>query len=411
MAKSYDVAIIGAGAGGLATAASLLRRKRDLSVCVVDPAEMHYYQPGWTLVGAGVFSQQATVRRTESLIPRGVDWIKQAATGFAPDANRVTLADGSEISYKILVVAAGLKLDWAAIKGLEAALGHDGVTSNYSYQTAPYTWKLVQEIRRGRALFTQPAMPIKCAGAPQKALYLSCDAWARAGVLRNIEVEFMLNTPALFGVAYYVPSLMQYIEKYGVKLNFLANLTEIDGAARKAVFVQKTSDGTETAIERNYDFIHVCPPQTAPDVVKQSSLANAAGWLDVDEATLQHKRYANVFGVGDVAGTSNAKTAAAVRKQAPVAAENILGQLSGGGPRFAYDGYGSCPLTVERGKIVLAEFGYGGKILPTFPVDGRVPRRLAWWLKTLVMPELYWNWMLKGREPLARPHNPVAAKS
>ena len=403
MAKSYDILIVGAGAGGIATAASLLRRQPDLSICIVEPAEMHYYQPGWTMVGAGIFTAEQTARRTEELIPNGVTWVRQAATGFSPDSNSVTLADGSAIAYRILVVAAGLKLNWAGVKGLEAALGQGGVTSNYSYKTAPYTWKLVQELRRGRALFTQPAMPIKCAGAPQKALYLSCDTWLRAGVLGQIEVEFMQNTPAIFGVAYYVPSLMSYIEKYGVKLHSMTNLTELDGPARKAIFVQKKADGVETTIERTYDFIHVCPPQVAPDVIKQSPLANAAGWLEVDEATFQHKRFANVFGVGDVTGASNAKTAAAVRKQAPVVAENILGHLAGSGPRYIYDGYGSCPLTVERGKIVFAEFGYGGKLLPTFPLDGRVPRRSAWWLKTLVLPRLYWDYMLKGKEPLASP--------
>ena len=152
--------------------------------------------------------------------------------------------------------------------------------------------------------------------------------------------------------------------------------------------------------------LHVVPPQTAPDVIRSSPLAGADGFVSVHPDTMQHTQYANVFAVGDVAGTSNAKTAAAARKQAPVVVENLIAQLFGRKPDAVYDGYGGCPLTVERGKIVLAEFGYGGKLLPTLPgwlLDGKKPTRLAWFLKEKIMPRLYWDFMLKGREFLVRP--------
>ena len=166
----------------------------------------------------------------------------------------------------------------------------------------------------------------------------------------------------------------------------------------------KSGEATKL-VERSFDMIHVCPPQRAPQIVRDSALADKAGWVEVDPATLQHPRFANVFGLGDACSAPNAKTAAAVRKQAPVVAENLLRALDGQAPRAVYDGYGSCPLTVERGKIVLAEFGYGGKILPTFPfLDGRKPSRLAWFLKEKMLPTIYWRLMLRGHEWLARPH-------
>ena len=152
--------------------------------------------------------------------------------------------------------------------------------------------------------------------------------------------------------------------------------------------------------------IHVVPPQKAPDFVRVSPLADAAGWVDVDPASLRHKTYPNVFAMGDVANTTNAKTAAAARKQAPVVANNLLvsmGKLRG---EAKYDGYGSCPLTVERGKIVLAEFTYGGKLAPSFPawlIDGTKPSALAWYLKERILPPIYWEAMLKGREWMAQP--------
>jgi sulfide:quinone oxidoreductase len=247
-------------------------------------------------------------------------------------------------------------------------------------------------------------MPIKCAGAPQKAMYLACDHWRRNDRLKNIEVEFDTAGGALFGVAAFVPPLMKYVERYGASLCFNSNLKAVDGTAKKAWFEVKGADGTLETVEKSFDLLHVCPPQSAPDFVRHGPLADAAGWIEVSPETLQHVRHGNVFGLGDACSAPNAKTAAAVRKQAPVVAENVLAVLDGHGPRAIYDGYGSCPLTVERGKIVLAEFGYGGKLLPTFPfIEPTRPSRLAWLLKEKLLPAIYWELMLKGHEWLAGP--------
>jgi sulfide:quinone oxidoreductase len=402
----HDIVIVGGGAAGAAVASSLLARDRHLDIAVIDPADVHYYQPGWTLVGAGVFTAEQTVRVMGSVLPRGVHWIKAAVAAFEPEQDALILDGCRVVKYKHLVVCPGIKLNWHGIEGLIETLGRNGVTSNYRYDLAPYTWKLVQELKSGKALFTQPTMPIKCAGAPQKAMYLSADHWLRQGHLKDINISFMTAGPALFGVADYVPALMEYIKRYNVDLNFTHNLTAIDGPGRKAVFTRTKPDGTKDTVERSFDMIHVCPPQQAPDFIRVSPLADAAGWVEVDQHTLRHRRYNNIYALGDVSSTPNAKTAAAARKQAPVVAENLLADRAGRKVSAHYDGYGSCPLTVERGKIVLAEFTYGGKVAPSFPswlIDGTRPSRLAWLLKERIMPPLYWEAMLKGREWMAKP--------
>ena len=405
--ESCDVLIVGGGSAGIATAASLMRRRPDLDVRIVEPSEHHYYQPGWTMVGAGVFTPERTRRRSEDLIPQGAQWVRGSVAAFDPIHDRVELTDGRWIGYRMLVAAPGLKLDWGAIPGLAETLGRNNVTSNYGYETAPYTWKLVQAMQSGRAIFTQPPMPIKCAGAPQKAMYLSADHWRDHG-RNDIEIEFHNAGPVLFGVKDYVPALMEYVRKYRIDLNFGSKLVAVDGPARTATFAVTNADGGVSQVRREFDFLHVCPPQTAPDFIRESPLAAESGWIEVDDATLRHKRFENVFGLGDACSAPNAKTAAAARKQAPVVAENVLSLLDGQPMRAVYDGYGSCPLTVERGKIVLAEFGYGGKLLPSFPkwmLDGTKPTRLAWHLKAQALPEIYWLGMLRGREWLAGPHH------
>jgi sulfide:quinone oxidoreductase len=403
---TYDVVIVGGGAAGIATASSILKRNAKVTIAIVDAAREHYYQPGWTMVGAGVFTPEQTRKTEAEVMPKGVDWLQVAASGFDPDRNAVTLEDGRTVTYRVLVAAPGLRLAWEKIEGLEATLGRNGVTSNYRYDLAPYTYRLVQELKKGRALFSQPPMPIKCAGAPQKAMYLSCDIWREAGTLPGIDVEFHNAGAVLFGVAHYVPALMEYIEKYGIDLCLESNLVAVDGDRKTATFTQK-KDGETIRVEREFDMLHIVPPQVSHEWVAKSPLAAETGFIAVDEPTLRHKKYENVFALGDAAATSNAKTAAAARKQAPVVAVNVLAALDGKPPVADYDGYGSCPLTVERGKIVLAEFGYGGKLLPSFPrwfIDGSKPTRAAWYLKERLLPAIYWHAMLKGREPMAAPH-------
>lgn len=400
---NHQIVIVGGGAAGISTAASLLHRDRSLNIAIIEPSEEHFYQPGWTMVGGGIFDAAVTKRSRASVWPKGVAHIKAAASAFAPESNEVILDNGQRVRYDILVVAPGLVLDWAGIAGLEDALGKNGVTSNYKFETAPYTWKLVQELNGGKAIFTQPPMPIKCAGAPQKAMYLSCSAWRKRGVLDNIDVTFCNAGPVLFGVAAYVPPLMDYVHRYGIDLAFGQTLTRVDGLAKTAWFKSTDADGNVTETAREFDMLHVTPPQKAPDFVANSPLANAAGWVDVDQVTLRHTKYANIFGVGDVMSAPNAKTAAAARKQAPIVALNVIATLAGKALPAKYDGYGSCPLTVEHGKIILAEFGYGGKLLPSFPLDSTKPRRSAWVLKKSILPWLYWNAMLKGKEWMAQP--------
>lgn len=402
--SNYDVIVVGGGAAGIATASSLLKRRHWLSIAIIEPKKEHFYQPGWTMVGAGIFDLDETIRSEESVMPDGVDWVRDEVTTFDPDNNSLNLKSGGSLTYKSLVVAPGLKLNLGAVEGLEETLGKNGVTSNYVKECAPYTWECVQNFKGGKAIFTQPPLPFKCAGAPQKAMYLSCDEWMKKGVLDNADVEFCNAGPALFGVADYIPPLMEWVEKYNATLSFGHNLVAVDGERKVATFAVTDADGNTSRVEKEFDMLHVCPPQFALDFIANSPLAAETGFLAVDINTLQSTKYPNIFGAGDTVATLNAKTAAAARKQAVVVAENLIAQMDGTDMNSIYEGYGSCPLTVSKGKIILAEFGYGGKIMPTFPnwVNNTFKAtRRAWVLKADILPFVYWNYMLKGKELFA----------
>ena len=400
MSKHHTLLIVGGGAAGVAVANTLHRQDAGIDIAIIEPSETHYYQPGFTVIGGGAYTLKETTKQEKDLINPAVTWIKDYAETFQAEANTVTLRSGEVVSYDYLVLCPGLQLDWNKIQGLTDTINKNNVCSNYSAETTEYTWQCIQEMvakGSGTALFTQPPMPIKCAGAPQKIMYLAADRFRKHGILEKFNIEFFSAIPAIFGIPFFAQALMKVVAGYGIKTNFNTNLVAIDGANKTATFESTDADGNKTRMEKTFDMIHVTPPQSAPDFIKTSPFANAAGWVEVNDKSLQHVKYPNVFGLGDVASTGNAKTAAAIRKQVPVVVDNIVNAMNKTAMREGYDGYGSCPLTTSLSGVILAEFSYGGKVTPSFPFVDPRKSRWIWWLgKTSIFPWMYWHLMLKG---------------
>ncbi|TLS37274.1 NAD(P)/FAD-dependent oxidoreductase [Pseudalkalibacillus caeni] len=395
MDKHYTVAIVGAGTGGISVASRLLRGAPFLKgkVAIIDPAEKHYYQPLWTLVGGGVAEKEVTERSMADLIPQGADWIQEAVNAFYPEENSLTTEANTSITYDYLVVAAGIQVNWDQIKGLRDAIGKDGVCSNYSYEYVDSTWESIRNFKGGKAIFTQPNTPIKCGGAPQKIMYLADEYFRKSGVRDKSEVIFASAAENIFAVKRYADTLDQVIERKQITTNYNRNLVEIIPDKKEAVFENLKTNEKETM---KYDMIHVVPPMSAPDFISQSQLADAQGWVDVDPFTLQHKTYANVFSLGDSSNLPTSKTGAAIRKQAPVVAENLLALLKNKEMKATYDGYTSCPLVTGYNSLVLAEFDYDKNPAESFPIDQSKERVSMYIMKKDFLPIMYWNGMLKG---------------
>ncbi len=434
MKSHHQVLIIGGGTAGIMVASQLIKKNKGMGIALIEPADTHYYQPAWTLVGAGTFDYAKTARPMASVMPKGVHWIKDAATGFNPGSNAVTTAKNGTITYDFLVVAPGLAYDYSLVPGLAEAIDKGVVCSNYTDPN--HTWQVIKNFKGGTALFTQPTTPIKCGGAPQKIMYLAESHFRKSGVRKNTSVVFATSGTVIFGVKEIAKTLMEVVDRKDINLRFHHKLVAVDGDKKIAWYelgkdvtaggcVVMQGDGEGLTLDENfqynykdvkvtvdgnrygihYDMLHTAPPSVAPKFVKQSVLVNEAGWVDVDHQTMQHKKYANIFSLGDVAALPTAKTGAAIRKQVPIVVDNInlLATQNKLGIK-AYNGYSSCPLVTDYGKMVLAEFDYKNNFLP----DPKLKQMLVsdsskehwrlWMLKKYILPYLYWNKMMKGED-------------
>ena len=388
------VVIVGGGTGGISSAAKLRRERPDWSISIIEPSENHYYQPLWTLVGAGLTDKEYTRRDTSSLIPTGVKWIKSKVKSFNPDENKIQLINDQILSYDYLIVAAGIQLNWDAVEGLRDAVGKNGVCSNYSLETVDSTFESIKNTKDGNALFTQPNTPIKCGGAPQKIMYLAEEYFREYGLRNKVNVEFMSAGASIFGVEKYRNALQKVVKRKEIKESYQMNLIKIDSANKVATFENLQ---TKEKVEKSYSMIHVTPPMGAPDFVKNSPLADAGGWVEVDKHTTQHIRFPNVFSLGDVSSLPTGKTGAGIRKQYPILVENLLAYDQNKTLNGKYDGYTSCPLVTGKGKLILAEFNYEGQPVESFPFDQGKERLSMYILKKYILPVLYWFGMMKGR--------------
>ncbi len=329
----------------------------------------------------------------EDLIPEGADWIKSEVTSIEPEEHYIQLSDGNKLEYEYLIVAAGIEVHWEGIKGLMDTIGKNGVCTNYSYQYTDYTWEVIRNFKGGNAVFTHPATPIKCGGAPQKIMYLADDHFRRTGVREKTKIIFGSANPAIFDVTKYRLALEKVLERKKIDTRFKFNLIEIKGDQKEAVF-EHIETKEQTIVK--YDMLHVTPPMRAPAFIRTSTLADESGWVDVHPYTLQHQKYEHIFSLGDCSNLPTSKTGAAIRKQYPVVVNNILSLMKGEAPGAKYDGYTSCPLVTGYNTLILAEFNYEKEPAESFPINQAKERRSMYIMKKDMLPIIYWNGMLKG---------------
>lgn len=391
--NSHRVVVLGGGNAGMSVAGRIARAGVD-DIVIVEPRTHHLYQPLFSHVAGGTAKASQARRPQQEVLPRGVDWIRDAATHVDPEARSVTLASGITIGYEHLIVCPGIRRNWGAVPGLEAAIRTPRVSSHYEFALARKTSRLLRDVRSGTVVFTQPPEPASCGGASQKPMYLACDYWRATGVLEDIRVILVVPGPTLAPVDPADGELERKVVEYGIEVRFSTELTAVDADAGTVTL--RGASGEETL---PYDVLNVVPPQVAPAWIAESGLADDSGFVDVGPELLRHRRFPEVWALGDAAATRNAKSGGALRKQTKALAENLVAVLQDRPPRSRYSGYTVIPFTVSRHTVVFAEFDDRDRPQPTIPgwTGLARERRLAWVFDRHLLPWVYWHLITKGR--------------
>jgi sulfide:quinone oxidoreductase len=391
--NNYDVIIIGGGTAGITVAARIKNKGVFKNIAVIDPSSQHFYQPLWTLVGAGQVKKENTCRAMKEVIPAGVTWIQDAVTKLAPEKNEVHTSKET-FSYKYLIVASGIIPDWEFAEGLKEAMGKEGVCSVYDYESSHHPQEILQKLSAGNLLFTMPLGIMKCGGAPQKIMWLMENFCRRQKKRENFNFHFIKEGIGVFAVEKYKLVLDEMVKDRKILTHYKEILHKVDASKKMATFKNfETGEFKDYA----YDLLHVVAHFKTHRFVQESPLANANGEVEVDPKTLQSPKFKNVFSLGDCSSCPTGKTGAAIRKQAPVLVENLHDYEAAKPLVHAYNGYTACPILSRHNRVILAEFDYEGKPAESFPFNQAKERFSMYLFKRYLLPWAYWNMMLKGK--------------
>ncbi len=405
------IVIIGGGAAGISMAARLHRWLDNPDITLIDPSDRQFYQPGFTLIASGVYQADDVWKKQEDCIPDGIKWVKDSVVAVDPVWNQVTTKANGKIPYDFLVLTPGLQCDWEKVEGItQATLGQGAANSIYDFEGAQKTWKALQEFAKkgGRGIFTDTYTKHKCGGAPKKICLLTEHYTRKQGTRDKVQLDYFTAEKELYDVPYFTKRLLEIYKERQIPINTLVRVKGVDTSAKQVHLEKVETKGEETIVTpfvEDYDFLHFTPPMSAPDFVREAGLGwtegklAAGAWVMVDKETLIHKKYPNIVSLGDVAGIPTSKTSAAVRKQVPIAAKNLIALMEGKEPTERYNGYAACPIVTDYGHVLLCEFDYDKNPDISFPfnlIDTSKEQWLAWLLKVYILKPLYFYGMLNG---------------
>jgi len=374
------VVVLGGGVGGTLIA-NLLDKGlgRDVHVTVVDPTGMHDYQPGYLYVALGEARGHWLSRDERTLLRKGVDLAVEEAVLIHPDAGTVRLARGGNLDWDYLVIATGARLMHDAIPGLS-----EGAYGFYSLQDAERLREALRRFTGGRLLIGIAGIPYKCPPAPVEFTMMVEEYLRKRDLRDRSEVTLLSPLNRAFTIESASKLIQPIMDERGIELATFFNVESVDPSA-----------GTVESLEgekREYDLLVLVPPHRGSQVVIDSELGDAGGWLPTDKHTLNVEGHERIFALGDATNLPISKSGSTAHFEAPVIASRIASRVRGTAPAENYGGRVMCFLETGNGKATVLRFDYEHPPVPPQP-------NRAWHMAKWIFNRAYWETVPQGRLP------------
>lgn len=393
------IVIVGGGLAGISTAARLKNRLDNPDITIIEPEPLSAsYQRGLTLVAAGIWDISQIQYNRDDKIPHGIKLIKGRATSFDPQNNTLTVDNKDLIAYKQLILATGVALNYAGIKGLSSSitsftkntdlLKNSGLTKNglhsiFFRDGASATWRAIQQLiqkakthtstTKLQAIFTHPNTEINCESASINIMYLVHSRLIEAKVRDKITMIYNTSSTNLHNVIEFHDAILKQFKQKNFIYNYSHNLFEINPENKVAIFEKYSQlDTKNEKIEMAYDFIHITPPMKEHNEITTSPLGSLKDQTLMNKETLQHVKFKNVWAI----------ESSSVSAKHKVLVDNIISHMQNKNSSSKYTGYKAESFITNMGTAMLAEYDWSMKQQPSFPLNP-MQARWIWWLMEL----------------------------
>ena len=392
-----NLVILGAGTSGTMMANHLNTKlnKKEWTITIVDQYKTHYYQPGFLFLPFDIYTTKQVKKKGEKFIPKGVNYVQEKIELIVPEENKVSLANGIDLNYDILIVATGTKTAPDETDGMGGPEWYKSIFDFYTYQGAKALRDKLRNWEGGKLVVHITEMPIKCPVAPLEFAFLADSYFKHKGIRDKVDITYVTPLDGAFTKPKATEALHYLLEEKNIKEVTNFNIERVDYENNKIIDYAN--------VEVEYDLLVTVPTNLGDELIERSGMGDDMNFVPTDKATLQSNAYENVFAIGDATNLPASKAGSVAHFEAEILTDNILRYINGEPLKAEFDGHANCFIETGNGKALLIDFNYTHEpVEGTFPFPGLGPLRLLKESRTNHMGKMafrwiYWNMLIKGR--------------
>ena len=407
-----NLIILGAGTAGTLMANKLTRvlDHNAWSITIIDKDPVHYYQPGFLFIPFGIYQPGDVIRQKKEFLPRSVNFLLDEVTLIEGELNRITLKHGQVLDYDVLVVATGAEVVPEETPGMKGERWYKDIFDFYTFEGSTRLAKKLETWKGGKLVINLCETLIKCPVAPLEFAFLADSYFTEKGMRDQVEISYVTPLSGAFTKPKATKMLSALLEEKKIQVVPDFYLQEVDNDRKMLVSYDQK--------EVPFDLLVTIPVNKGAEVISNSKLGDEDGlnFVPTDKATLQSKKFSNIFILGDATNVPASKAGSVAHFEGEILLENIVSFIQDRPLEATFDGHANCFIETGHGKAALIDFNYTTEPLPgKFPFAGVGPMGLlkvtrANHLGKLAFRWVYWHMLLTGKTLPVPTHMSMAGK-